>query len=375
MIQQLFQHAARELKQAAAREFRRTALGQLATYLENGRQFDLPAARLVRRLSRVAQAGPSELVRAAVGSELGTVVRMVERYKRGGTTADVVNDFLRALGPVGELLGLLVAPLDPRIKPHGQLGRQFAAAIRFLQAFGYEVLPPAERRAREPDRRAAEAARQYLESLGYTVVPPDEMPQKRAALPAGLELRPGRKTVDVPLSTGQTIRLRPDHPMLTGEVVHCESSNVHSFRYDYESATLYVRFLGHRRDGTRGGPGPMYRYSDVEPELFLSLQRAASKGGWVWDHLRIRGTISGHQKDYELVGVSGGYVPRKATMTPMGEAYAPRKVRLPGGQWVQSKRPAACGAPARPARNRSCEAGLRLRGYQDGEKKLDRMTG
>jgi len=347
MIQQLFQHAARELKQAAVREFQRTAIGQLAGYLQNGRQFDRPAAHLVRRLSRVAQAGPGELVRTAVGSELGTVVHMVERYKRGAQ-AEVVADFLRALGPVGELLGLLVAPTDPRIKPQGRLGRQFAAAIRFLQAFGYEVLPPAERRAREPDRRAVAAAKSYLESLGYTVVPPGEMPGRREELPGGLELRPGRKTVDVPLSTGQTMRLRPDHPMLTGELVACQSSNVHSFRYDYETATLYVRFLGRAGRGAHGGPGPLYRYSDVEPELFLSLQRAASKGGWVWDHLRIRGTISGHQKDYELVGVSGGYVPRKATMTPMGEAYTPRKVRLPGGQWVQSKRPLQVVRPLAP---------------------------
>lgn len=345
MIQQLFQHAARELQQAAVREFQRTPIGQLAGHLGSGQQFQLPAARLVRRLSGAAQAGPRELVRMAIGSELGTVVHMVEKYQRGGSQANVVNDFLRALGPVGELLGLLVAPTDPRIKPQGQLGRQFAAAIRFLQAFGYEVLPPAEQRGRKPDRRAVEAAKSYLESLGYTVVPPSELPERRAELPAGLELRPRRKTVDVPLSTGQTQRMRPEHPLLTGEVVPCESSNVHSFRYDYERAALYVRFLGKARGG---GRGPLYRYSDVEPELFLSLQRAASKGGWIWDHVRIRGTVSGHQKDYELVGVSGGYVPRKATMTPMGEAYAPRRVRLPGGQWVESKRPLQVVRPLAP---------------------------
>ena len=51
------------------------------------------------------------------------------------------------------------------------------------------------------------------------------------------------------------------------------SSNVHSVGYDYESAYLYVRFLGYVRgtrgpDGhaLRGGPGSLYRYSNVTPE-------------------------------------------------------------------------------------------------------------
>jgi hypothetical protein len=90
---------------------------------------------------------------------------------------------------------------------------------------------------------------------------------------------------------------------------------------------------------------------------------APSKGGWVWDHLRIRGTVSGHQKDYELAGIVGGYVPRKATYGPLmqagdgwrqmsgkdrkagrkadyvGEIFLPRKKFTVQRNWVTSIKP------------------------------------
>jgi len=364
---QLFQHAFRQLQRNALAEFQRTPLGQVArevSRISKGRPAgggvmgQLPGGAVVKRLAQAARGGPRAMLRAAVGSELGGVVRMIERYARGGSSApEAVKLFLEELGPLGELLQLLTEPIAG-VPAKGPLARQFAAAIRFLQAFGYQVIPPGETDEDRIQRQIAELqalgyrvvspGEQYLESLGYAVIPPGEEPKERPRLPEGIEQRPGRKTVDVPMAGGQVKRLRPDHPLLTGEFVQVASSNVHSYSYDYEAAALYIRFLDHGDDGARGGPGPLYRYDNVEPELALDLERAASKGGWVWDHLRIRGTISGHQKDYALVGVPGGYVPRKATLTEAGETLVPRNIRLPGGQWVQSKRPLAVVRPLSP---------------------------
>jgi len=126
------------------------------------------------------------------------------------------------------------------------------------------------------------------------------------------------------------------------------SSNVHSIGYDQQTATLAVRYLastlsntsggikGSHKKGTRrqtakgklgstvGGktnsPGPLYHYYDVPEKLWNSFQGAGSKGKWVWDKLRIRGTIAGHRYAYALIAgtvASEGdrvtYIPRLAT--------------------------------------------------------------
>ena len=122
-----------------------------------------------------------------------------------------------------------------------------------------------------------------------------------------------------------------------------------------------MRFSAKDQDGSPAGPGSLYRYSGVTPEEFLSLYNLRDGGGgggpgdWVWDHLRVRGTVSGHQKDYELVGVMSGYVPRKATVKPImeqgrsvgfKEVFIPRRVKSLEGQWMRSSRPEEDAGPA-----------------------------
>lgn len=137
------------------------------------------------------------------------------------------------------------------------------------------------------------------------------------------------------------------------ETLTPQSSNVYSFSFSAESRTrgiLYVtykasvlnasgvdssgapRHKGGSRQmrGKRGStvtsqrknePGPTYAYLDVPAVVYHKMQQAQSKGKFVWDALRIRGTIYGHQYQYKLVhgqvtiqdGVSGVYIPRKAT--------------------------------------------------------------
>lgn len=68
------------------------------------------------------------------------------------------------------------------------------------------------------------------------------------------------------------------------------SSNVDLIRYDYEEEVLYVQFKN----------GAMYSYRTVSYKEALDFAQAPSKGGWVWDHLRVRGTLLGHRKQYQI---------------------------------------------------------------------------
>lgn len=113
----------------------------------------------------------------------------------------------------------------------------------------------------------------------------------------------------------------------------CTSSNVHSYGYDPEARILYVRFLG-GTSKNRTGPGPLYEYSSVPPDVYQQMDSAASKGSFVWDALRIRGSMFGHQYDYRLARVTRGYVPRKAT----GFGLKPREIAQ-NGRVFKSKRP------------------------------------
>lgn len=75
-------------------------------------------------------------------------------------------------------------------------------------------------------------------------------------------------------------------------------------------------------------PGATYAYSNVPRvkwEQFVASTSPNTAGVAVWDYLRVRGTISGHQHTYRLLSVSGEYIPRKATARGFQTRY------LPGG--------------------------------------------
>lgn len=115
--------------------------------------------------------------------------------------------------------------------------------------------------------------------------------------------------------------LSPDDPVLTGVMIAVQSSNVHSigFRFDFDrplKSKLVIRYKQKDRKSGRSGTvgGPTYEYDDVHPDWFDDLQQVGSKGKWVWDHLRIRGTVAGHQYKYNLVRAAQGYLPRRAVV-------------------------------------------------------------
>ena len=67
------------------------------------------------------------------------------------------------------------------------------------------------------------------------------------------------------------------------------SSNVVSAQYYNDSNELRIQF----KDGSA------YIYEDINTQEALEFAKAFSKGGWVWDYLRIRGTKYGHKKPYK----------------------------------------------------------------------------
>jgi hypothetical protein len=111
--------------------------------------------------------------------------------------------------------------------------------------------------------------------------------------------------------------LNPRDPLLTGEMIRVQSSNVYAVGYAFNfnqplKGELIIRYLQKDRKGGSGKVGgPTYSYKSVHPDWFSDMLNAGSAGKWVWDRLRIRGTKAGHQYEYDLIRAAQGYLPRR----------------------------------------------------------------
>ena len=89
---------------------------------------------------------------------------------------------------------------------------------------------------------------------------------------------------------------RSENPQIVDYLVHGKwlnviSSNVHKVKYDREEKTLYIGYLNRS----------VYWYSPISTAQAQDILLTPSKGGWVWDHLRIRGTARGYKVPYGRV--------------------------------------------------------------------------
>ena len=232
------------------------------------------------------------------------------------------QNLIKSMGPIGDVISALLRPTGGRLA--NDIQSELDAAQQLLEAFGYNVNKPGQGTAAKP---LPEILRELVE----------ESPEPKPAKPSG---RPDRTKP----TTGEPEPAEPEPRIGQSEdavdsptglregMIPVRSSNVHSIGWEWADGAnqrtggLLVRFLG----GTgshRSGPGAMYRYRDVPRSVFDAFKRAASKGKFVWDELRVRGSISGHQYDYELAAIEGEYVPRQAVVGFRGrggEAYVPR---------------------------------------------------
>src|SRR5262245_43553637 len=70
------------------------------------------------------------------------------------------------------------------------------------------------------------------------------------------------------------------------------SSNVSAAQYNPEDHYLQVGYKN----------GGWYGYHDVSAQEASSFYSSGSKGNWVWDNLRVRGTVFGYRKPYAFIG-------------------------------------------------------------------------
>lgn len=290
------------------------------------------ALRSWQQTSRFSQ----EALHSIGRTDFGGMIREVQRYARmGGAMGRMIAELLGTLGPLGTLIKSLIS--SPARERKSGLQGDVQSALEFLDAVAPQTLSgPGRQRARAATGRSVStieeqvaAAKDFLETQGYQVKSPQDLRRedKKPTYPGGVptETKRGtpRRVVDLNID-GANRRFPVTHPIITKAYVMANSSNVHSFSYDIDRFKLFIRFHASGKQGR--GKGTLYAYNAVPPKMFLSLMEAPSKGTWVWDNLRIRGTVSGHQKDYELVAFTGGYLPRKATMTAEGETYLQREM-------------------------------------------------
>lgn len=328
--------------------------------------------------------GVRGFMRSAFGPTGARTLQAIERYSRSDNVGrELIAAFLKDLGPIGSILNAVVGQGG-----RGTLPSDLRTALNFVEAFADQpevinaltrILEGRGAKVTFPGQPATSAgpirAKDIVDALGQAIE------QAETGSTGGGDRggsggagggsggsgrgRGGRGTggaggdgdgggggtggtggsggggddrVDVNVD-GQTEKLPPNHPLVTGEMIETpESTNVYAFGFDNPTHSLFVRFRDNRPGGS-GAAGALYIYHNVPARLFMTFIQASSKGNWVWDNLRIRGTLSGHRYDYALVGVQGAYVPRKATLTPDGESFIQRSVFTDKGRQLSSSLP------------------------------------
>lgn len=316
----LFQNFDRMIRNAIAGEIRRGRLGQLTTRLASmgDRAGRGRAGRLIRQIARQGQARIERFTGDTLRQARDTVWRMLRE------AMEPVANLLRGLAGSFGGGGGNKPPAPPAAAPmpggapdpiRSNLDKSIRDAIELLEAQGYTVTPPGQ--------AAPRPGVSTPEDFGFTAAP--TFPEQRQD-----------SAPDTVRVGGRTRKADPTDPVFSGEMVPVTSSNVHSIGFIWNTAdpmkgTLKVRFLQGGSKDTKKTAGPLYYYFNVHPDVFDAFLRANSKGSFVWDRLRIRGTVSGHRYHYELKGITNGYVPRKATRLGKNEYFLGRSAKFRNG--------------------------------------------
>lgn len=226
------------------------------------------------------------------------------RYsKRPGDGNWLWNQILSKLGPLGSIVDAMLRPNGQNLAPDVQ--KELEAAAKLLESFGYDV--------NQRGSTIADVVRELVEEAPKEAIETPKPEPDRRPDPQQQPDEPARGTKQAEeRSEG-----------LVEGMIPVTSSNVHSIGYSWnpnpnQPGDLLVRFLA----GTgkhRGGPGALYRYKGVPREIFDAFKRASSKGRFVWDELRMRGTVAGEQYSTDLIGTGNSdYVPRRAVVGKRG---------------------------------------------------------
>lgn len=332
----LFRNYERHLRKTAVRQFRSTDLGKIVGEIDSAVRGKTTKAKMQRIADLGNRLTPGKLFDELEKTDsTAQLAGEIAKYAGGAIRDRALNALFDMAGPVGHLLKALFRPFGKKVT---RVERELQAAANLLQAFGFGVTSkPVSRKPKRGERGKTkeQQAKELLEELGYEVIAPGESRQQER--PSQLDEGP---LPPVPLDQagrfatlefdGRTRRVPINDPIITGEMVRVEgSSNVHSIGIQVDPSgrgnrhELYVRFLDNR-DGQRVGPGPLYVYYGVPIEVWDAFMMARSKGTFIWDQIRIRGTVSGHRYQYDLKGISRGYVPRRAKLIGNDEWFVKR---------------------------------------------------
>jgi hypothetical protein len=310
-----FNETQKQAQAAAAFRTRIASLAREAQSMASGGVGYRDRSRLLSQMVRQAIAGLSETT--------------TERYAAGSRLRSLWDVMATAgMGLTGQIVEALVRPNGRAIgTPEQEAAALLNLAAELIREHGGTVSLPEWANQTQRQRTADRVARNVAE----TSLP--EFDYRRQRQP------------DTPTSTPAT----PDRDLRSttsrdSDMIRVESSNVYAIGYRWNDqnpsrGTLLVRFWEKDSKGKKTGPGPTYGYYDVHPQVFRAFELAASKGKFVWDRLRIRGTVTGHQFQYRLVGLGrSGYVPRQATRYGNKEYFIGRSVGA-GSQRFRSSLP------------------------------------
>jgi hypothetical protein len=221
-----------------------------------------------------------------------------------------LNRLVNRLGPLGDVVKALLPPGDTI--PERAVIRKLARQIRRLKP---DLWSEGEGWPAPPQIPGGPRRLRGLRAQ------PEQQPETLGARP--LRSAPRRKLFG--------FKGDPDAPEYRGLMIKVQSSNVHSIGFEWNDAnpskgTLLVRYL-HREKGGSAEAGARYSYHGTHPSLFDSMRKADSKGKFVWDRLRVRGTVSGHRYHYALDQIHRtGYVPRQAVRYGNREYFVGRSI-------------------------------------------------
>lgn len=275
----------------------------------------------------------------------------VVRYARGGILGTSLANTLRNLGAVGTAIKDLLKGREPS-SPDSAI----RDAINLLTKAGFEVRQPPK-----PGNATSRTTPPPIPPRGSRIPPripgtPPPLPPSRT--PPPLPKRGGRGPGEPPGGDEGGGRRLPVGTFPAGQAIEMQlvegSSNVYAIGYQAGARTMRVQYLGSvlNRDaitgrghsgprrargqlgrthrGERRGPGATYDYRNVPPSVFQRISDASSKGTAIWDNLRVRGTVYGHQYSYELVAASRADVVYTDGKLAGRITYVPRRAVGPG---------------------------------------------
>lgn len=244
------------------------------------------------------------------------------------SSAEVVRSILGTLGPLGKFITAIIAGPGQKLRRDSEA----EAARQVLEALNRQRY----------DREAREAQALIDRRLDDVPLPPEIAPQPQRPQPQTQPARtpppvepPAPPSAPAPapggyddiqlLGRGAFYYEDDITELVSREIRTPGSSNVYSYMWEHETprvGILYVTFKAWwpEMKGRSDSPGPTYAYYDVPTRVYQQFRAAAagSAGGAVWDYLRQRGSVHGHQYQYRIVAGTmvqdgGVYVPRKAT--------------------------------------------------------------